>query len=284
MGLRRLDPDEWIELDGNRDSELRLKDELFATRHDEVVAALPEATEASAELLEVLLAHLTTRWPELYRCDASGVHDLGTGLTTDLERLHPIEAAARLVQDDLCVMIRCGGGFVLGAAAVCFPSRWRLADKIGRSLARIHAPVPGYAESIGAPVDRFFAGISEDRPMWRLNWTLVDSPDLFLPYIASEDGGAGVLAPAVTDVGDVVRLRVERQTLRLLPRSGAVVFTIRTYVRSIRELVAGHPDLAASLAAILPTVPEANVAYRGWGRLRPALLDWLAAEGAGSSG
>jgi hypothetical protein len=49
-------------------------------------------------------------------------------------------------------------------------------------------------------------------------------------------------------------------------------------VRSVRELVAREPDLAASLAAILPTVPEANVAYRGWGRLAPALLEWLSAE------
>lgn len=56
-----------------------------------------------------------------------------------------------------------------------------------------------------------------------------------------------------------MRLRVERQTLRRLPRSGAVVFTIRVYLTPLAEL--GHGE-AGRLAAAIRGVKEQDVVYR----------------------
>jgi hypothetical protein len=56
-----------------------------------------------------------------------------------------------------------------------------------------------------------------------------------------------------------MRLRVERQTLRRLPRSGAVVFTIRVYLTPLKELGRGE---AGRLAAAIRGVKEQDVVNR----------------------
>ena len=66
-----------------------------------------------------------------------------------------------------------------------------------------------------------------------------------------------------------MRLRVERQTLRRLPRSGAIVFTIRVYLTPLAEL---GPGEAGRLAAAIRGVKEQEVVYRWvWGFL-PSFL------------
>ena len=47
---------------------------------------------------------------------------------------HPIEWAARGVQEDLCLLERDDTGWRFTAAAVCFPTRWSPAEKVGLGL------------------------------------------------------------------------------------------------------------------------------------------------------
>ena len=56
-----------------------------------------------------------------------------------------------------------------------------------------------------------------------------------------------------------VRVRVERQTLRRLPRTGAIVFTIRVYLTPLADL---GPGEAERLAAAIRGVREQEVVYR----------------------
>src|SRR6185369_15328865 len=82
----------------------------------------------------------------------------------------------------------------------------------------IHAPVPAYADELAARVDRFLDRL--DRPVWRRNWFIHDSPELHLP-----EPPVHLPTPRVPDD---LWLRSERQTLRRLPSTGAVLFTIGT--------------------------------------------------------
>lgn len=52
-----------------------------------------------------------------------------------------------------------------------------------------------------------------------------------------------------------VRLRVERQTLRRLPKTGAIVFTIRVYLTPLVELVK-EPDVPGRLASAIRSWPD----------------------------
>ena len=140
----------------------------------------------------------------------------------------PLELAGRLVQEDLCLIQLDGDGPIFTAATLCFPSRWRLMEKIGKPLSAVHGPVPLYADRLGRPVDRFMRHLKPGHIASRLNWSLLDDPALFQPGGKWRiEGGSDITAE---NAGDRVFLRVERQTLRRLPVSGAVLFGIRVHV------------------------------------------------------
>jgi dimethylamine monooxygenase subunit A len=250
MGLRPLEVSRWIEVGDDAAAQRAEKARLLREHAGDVVAITPDAMGACAELFATLRDHLTEHHGEL--------------TTTVDEREHPLVAASRLVAEDLCVLEAGGAGWTLTAAVVCFPSRWRLTDKIGTTVDAIHGPVPGYAPTIGAPTRAFFDRLSVERPVWRLNWTLLDDPALFQPAPGR---------PAAAADPAALIFRVERQTLRRLVRSGAVVFTIRTYVSRATDLVARHPEFADDVLAALTSAPEDSLAYKGWVGLAPRWAD-----------
>jgi hypothetical protein len=272
MGIKALDLQAWIEVDEHFVDQLAERRRLLAERKAEVLAALPESWAGQEELLALLLDHLPARFPDHYRRLDGRIDNRATGERFDLEawRAAPLELAGRLVQEDLCLMQRGEDGYRLVAAALCFPAHWRLADKLGRPLRAIHGPVPGFGERLAAPVDRFFANIQVERPVWRLNWSLVDTPTLFLP---PEHRGQAREAAAARP-GEELWLRVERQTLRRLPRSGDVVFGIHTYVAPLAEAV-DSTEAAQALAARIREMPEPMARYKSIWPVREPLLAWL---------
>jgi hypothetical protein len=274
MGLLNLDLAEWIEIDANFVAELRLKRELLGARQEACFLALPGSEPGGAETLALLAEHLPARFPETYRRDGDRLRILPLDESWDLRRtdLHPLDLAARLVQEDLCLMRAEGDAYVLATLSVCFPSRWRIAEKLGKKLTAIHTPVAFYEEKLARPVDRFFSLLKEDKPVQRLNWNLLDDPALFQP------GGHNRKErdPGITDenAGERLFIRVERQTLRRLPRTGDVLFGIRTYVRPLAT-IADRPEECRRLAAAIRALPDATFRYKSLPVFADAALGWL---------
>lgn len=284
MGLMPLDLKDWIEPDTRCAVELKEKERLFTERHDEVFAALPEAAPGSAETLALLVEHLPIRFPELYKRSGNQLDNLATGQRWEIHTtpLHPLDLAGRLVQEDLCLMQRQAHTQVyhLVGASLCFPTRWRLADKIGQPLNTIHAPIPGYAEQLASTMDKFFDRLKVEKPVWRLNWALMDDPTLFQPTGHGRTGTSTDITPE--NAGDTLWLRMERQTLRRLPHTHDILFTIRVHVRPLAQL-ATQPDRAIQLAAALRALPPPMRRYKSLSPFIEAVLTWLdrAAENSG---
>jgi hypothetical protein len=273
MGLMPLAAAEWLEPDGSFAADLGAKRTLLATRHDEVFAALPDAYAASAELLALLADHLPRHHGDLYDRDGDRLENRATGERWDLaaSELHPLDLAGRLAQEDFCLLLNDGATYRLVGATLCSPSRWRLADKLGRPLAAVHAPVPGYEAKLAQPVDRFLTFLKPGKLVWRLNWGIHDDPAPFQP----ERMPPRTITAA--NAGDELCLRVERQTLRRLAATDAVVFTIRTHIAALATAIAGREN-AASLAAALRDMPADSARYKGIAPFMAPLLAWLDAR------
>ncbi len=269
MGLRRLEPDDWLRVDDAHDAQMRLRDRLLAERRAEVAAALPGSEAGCAETLALLLEFLPERFPERWTRDGQVMVDRRNGRRVALDGEPPLVIAGRLVQEDLCLMRKGPDGYELSAAVLCFPSHWRLAEKLGRPMAGIHAPVPAFGERLGPTVDRFMAGLDADRPVWRVNWSITETDELFLPG----DRAQRAFDPA-EPVGSGLFLRLERQTLRRLPQSGDILFTIHTSVRPLGDAIV-RPDHAAALAARIREMPERMSRYKGFHLMGMPLLAWL---------
>jgi len=263
IGARVLDLAQWIEVDADYAADLAEKRRLLREAPTQVLACLPQGLAGSREVLALLESHLPRYFPAL----TPSVESAG-------ETLHPIAKAALKVQEDLCVMSLAQGEWVLTAAAVCFPNRWDLTSKIGRSLMGIHQPVPHYAEKIGAATDSLFHKLSAERPLWRLNWSIVDTPALHQPVPVPVPDALRLVNE---HLADNLWFRRERQTLRKLPQSGDILFTIRTYVHSLAETVRRVPDFRAQLAASMTGLDAAMVDYKGWVGIREALERWAQA-------
>jgi hypothetical protein len=96
----------------------------------------------------------------------------------------------------------------------------------------------------------------------RRNFTIHELPDLFAPVTLSPQG---VTPPEQW-------LRSERQTLRRLSRSDAVLFTIKTDQVQLKDL---DNDTRAQLAARLRAEPADLIGYRDLTDRLPALLEYL---------
>jgi hypothetical protein len=76
------------------------------------------------------------------------------------------------------------------------------------------------------------------------------------------------------DVGSRIWLRVERQTLRRLPQSGAIAFGIRIHQQPLGDL-APEPAVLSRLAAAVDAMPEPTFEYKGLRFFAASLHAWI---------
>lgn len=250
VGTKPLDVAHWLPHDRETAPTIAMKRALLATRRDDVVALYPGGEAAAQEAARLV-------------GDYAGVQIGASGLDALVE-------AALLVADDLTVLTpSADGGLTFVAGVVCSPSRWRIASKMGQDMLAVHRPVARYAEHLGPPVDTLLRRLSVERPLWRSNWTLEDHPALFQPE-----------SPPAPLVDDPARLwvRMERETLRRLPDTGGVLFTIRGFQQPLTDYVRGGPDRAATMHALISRLPDDVARYKSIAPYREQVLDWLASQ------
>lgn len=256
MGTRALADDEWLLRDDLSRDEVLLRRLLLAEQRDLVYACTPYAEGPAleaADLVDQWLAH-------------HGNIDLPAP-----EESPPLARAGALVQEDLCLMVRHHGAWHLEGAVLCFPSLWVLAEKLGRPTALVHEPVPYYAEELSQRVDTFLDRLVPGKPVWRRNFSLWPAMLLWAPChaldpVLHEEGAPGESGPREW-------LRSERQTLRRLPETGAILFTIRVQCTPV-SLLAHRPDRGRDLAAWL-RAPAGEFRRRQMGARSDSLLAWL---------
>jgi hypothetical protein len=278
MDLVTLPESAWFEFDDRYADEMAEKRRLLSTVRNDVFAAMPESDDARRETLEVVARTLTHHHPDWFGWKGSTVSNHLTEESWDIRVGDPLDLAGRLVQEDLCIIQNHEEGPVFTAATLCFPSRWRLLDKIGKPLAAVHGPVPLYADRLRGPVDRFMRHVKPGHIVSRLNWSLLDDPALFQP------GGKWRVEASENmtqeNAGSRVYLRVERQTLRRLAASGAVLFGIRVHVYPLIQII-DRPERAVELIGAIDALPADVQHYKSLLPFRQPLLEWLGCMSAG---
>lgn len=170
-----------------------------------------------------------------------------------------LEEAASLVSDDLCILEEeRRGDWRLTAGVLCAPTFWRLPERTGLDLGGLHGPVPGGDPELAARIGRIFTGLQPGKPLQRLNWTVQVGPERHTPERPSVRGR----------VSEDLHLRVERQTVRKLEQTGAVIFTIRICVDPLLPLFA-VPETREAFEDAWLGAPKIVRAYKCWDELEP---------------
>ncbi len=235
LGTRPLDLDDWIEFGPDGDAWVAEKAAVMRDHADTAFAVVDGIEPDCGEIADALVEHLGRSSP-----------DRSVGLDPSL---HPLDAAARLVPDDLVVMVEREGHLVFGGGSVCFPNRWDLRSKLGRSIADVHAPVARLNDQLEQAVDSFFDRLEPDRSFWRLGWGILDTAAGYTPI-----DGTAAPRPERPTIDDL-HVRVERETLRRFPVHRSVLFTIRTYVAPLTTVLA-DPDDRQAIVRIVDAMPD----------------------------
>lgn len=192
------------------------------------------------------------------------------GRTWGLGIVNDTVALARTWEPDVLLLSPDEAGvFTLRGGALCFPTGWALAEKIGRPLHEIHAPVPGLNPSIGSAIDRFLRSLKPSTAFLRDNWGIAASDELNL------HPARGIPRPMLPVVLRDLWLRVEHQALVALPSGAGIIFGIRLSLYRLDE-VRADPVVAAHLARALQTMSAELLRYKGLLDVRDALIAALA--------
>ena len=277
IGVRPLDIQDWIEVDANLPAYLNEKARHYRDDRAQVIVSEENSIKAQSEVLNLLSEHLCEGYPHIYRKTSHGIDILNGQFSVSLEdnTLPPLAIAAKLVQEDLVLMSPSADGWRLVAASLCFPSAWNLLEKFGHPLHKVHAPVPGFGTGTrnASVIDRMFDNLRAEQPVMRWNWSLHEDGELHHP--TSHSGSESRFGNG--DIGGHVFLRVERQTLRKLPVSGDIIFTVRIYLDplEILEKISEGPTLATLISQQLVSLSGDEMRYKGIEGDLPRLVERL---------
>jgi dimethylamine monooxygenase subunit A len=223
-----------------------------------------EGEDAEGPRKQALLAGGESVWGETEgsrpaQAEVRALVEQATGATAD-PALPPLWGASLICADDLCLM-ELSDAWRLSAVSLCSGTFFTAADALGKSLEELHGPVPGFGDRFLKVVERMFHAVQPGVVMERRNWTVAASGDLYLPRSGPVLESLGEIDPALA--GDRLFVRVERQTVRKLPKTGAVIFTIRIWRHPLSALRGDPARLAAFADAWRGLAPE----VRGYKRL-----------------
>lgn len=249
-GLSPIPESLWLRPDPEHAANMANRAAVLRAHPDDVLRADDASRPAQAEALRLIEASL-------------GGQATDTG-APDIAR------AGTLLADDLVIMEKRDGEWRATALLLTAPTFFSACEAFGRNLFALHEPVPGNAPddfSIGlsARIGALFDRMPVGQPFQRFNWTLQCGGERYAPDGAAHRTRAATLGPEAS--ARALHLRVERQTVRRLPETGTVLFTIRI---AMDPLPALPPQLLAALAEAWRAADDEARRYKRWSPLDEA--------------
>src|SRR6266403_2065743 len=232
--------------------------------------ALPHMMSSQWDCLELIMESLARDYPAHFSLSKQGNGWHWINRPLEIDQRFTFGDAATLPREPLDYITRQAQG------------DWSLDFDLGMTFKEWHGPVP-LAHELGV-FDRalkFLLNLRLGQPVRRLHWTTTIHPRLDTSPANSPHWGRDRATVTAQNAGDLVHLRVELQGLWRLPRSNAIVFGVRCYLISLREL-ATVPKWARRVHRVLRDLHPALVDYKGLTRYRDAAVAWLAPFDDGS--
>ncbi|KAL2812378.1 hypothetical protein BJX63DRAFT_247095 [Aspergillus granulosus] len=275
MSLTKLEPDWWLELENTYKERIAQRKELFAKHGSSVLSALPGSELACKELMEMVLQFLCARYPQYFSLVDNRILKNGIlGTEQDIRAKPPLEILMDNVPEDFGIMLRDDktGNYFLRAGVICSSMGWNVGTKIGLQLHQIHDPIPDYKEKMQFSMDRFFTKMPSDKPIQRGSWGLEIGQPLYMPAGDPHEKLRTFQDPNLK-VEDCY-LRVDWQTLRRLPLSGAIVFNFKALFTPVTEF-RDEPCVPALLKKVMTEGKENLMKYKCTWHIEHVLLSKL---------
>ena len=247
--------------------------------------SLPDSLPAQRELRERVTKHLLADHPRSFERSGSMIRSLITGQKLDLhdDSPEPLLQLSHLIEEDFMLLDMLGGTPRITAASNAYSTSGRLVASVGHDMAWAHELVPRLTDKLGGRINQVIGSIHAASPCERFNWQLTPMATVFFPHDDPHAANAAAMHAAVETLrhdpdraGELLWMRVERQTLSRLPDSNAVAFSLHTYSDPLSCLQSDVESLRAILA-LLRNYPEERWKYSEMDIVREPLMIWLEA-------
>ncbi|WP_421694810.1 heme-dependent oxidative N-demethylase family protein [Aestuariivirga sp.] len=283
IGLRPMDMAQWLDTGSDHADFMAAKRARLNGRPPLYYQSLERSRPAQSELLRVVAENLLANHGTVYSGDGPLVRDHLDGTRHNLadETQEPLEILGNLVEEDFVLFAAEEGGDIVTAASNAYTSSGRIVSCVGRNMRFAHDPVPGLNEQLGARIDRVIGNVQPGKPVVRFNWFVTPIASRLFPersHAANIEAAEQVAQALVQDfrkAGELLWLRVERQTFVRLPETGALAFGIHTYSHPL-STVADDVEGLAAMDRLLAAYSEDRLRYGGMLATRDPIRRWIA--------
>jgi hypothetical protein len=285
LGLRRIRPESWILIGAEHAEMMRQKSARLAEHQSFYYGSIPESLPAQRELRERVTSHLLSDYPQSFQRNGSVISSLLTGRAVDLadESTEPLLQLSYLIEEDFMLLDDIGGATQITAASNAYSTSGRLVASVGHDVAWAHVPVPGLTQKLGGRINQVLDSIHPAIPCERFNWQLTPMATVFFPHQDPHAANAAAMRSVVQTLrqdpgraGELLWIRVERQTLSRLPATNAVAFSLHTYSDPLSSVQSDVHSVRAILA-LLNAYSEERWKYSEMDIVREPLMSWLEA-------
>ena len=119
MGLRKLNVETWLSVDKNYMTQHRIRTGILADKTNKVLQCLPGSEDACLEVLDLVVDHLTNKYPAMYKVieedgNSRRIENMESGEVFGLQPLvvgmASLETVARLVSEDINILKKGSNG------------------------------------------------------------------------------------------------------------------------------------------------------------------------------
>jgi len=280
LGLRACRKEQWILLSGGYAGVMNEKRARLRHRA-RFYGALPRSLPAQRELVRLVSGHLVKDHAAAFERTGEVLTSRIDGTRVTLTDDEPLWQLSHLIEEDFMLLEQHGGALIITAASNAYSSSGRLVAAVGHDVPWAHLPVPALTEKLGTRINRVLGSVHEASPCERFNWAVTPMGTLFFPADDPHQANAAAMRGVLADLrhdpgraGDLLFIRVERQTLTRLPETRAVAFSLHTYSDPL-SCVAGDADSARAMLRLLEAYSPERWHYSEMDIVREPLLAYL---------
>lgn len=305
MGIRKLDPQEWLLIEPTYLNRIENKSKIVSNTHPgyppdkdlakNTVFVTEEAVPAIREFYDIVVNYMRDKYPMYFKDAKNGkIFNSITGnylparaddLTNPRDLLIIL---ANNIEEDFLILLKDparedennGTEYFFKAGVFAFAAGFNPNDRFNMPLTFVHHPVPGYESKLKLSMNRFFNRMEPGQFVTRSNFSVQTHSKLYVDdqnkgHQLKEGEKQVALDPATLDFDKQVHYRSERQALTKLPKSNAVVFTIRTYLLPMSTIKKEDKEVRERLIGAIKGLPEDISLYKRAAEWGPAVIEYL---------
>ncbi|KAI5965592.1 uncharacterized protein KGF55_000954 [Candida pseudojiufengensis] len=302
MGIKNLNYQDWLLIEPTYLNRIENKFKIINNCHPDypidkdtrssTLFITDEAYEAVIEFYNIVMNYMLVKYPTCFSSNETEITNLITNESYPRfgKGINPLKLQEYLVEnieEDFIILLKDptkiheknGEEYFFKAGVFAFAAGFDPLERFNKPLTFIHERIPGYVEKLKLSMNKFFNRISSNQFVTRSNWS-IQSHNKF--YVDDNNKGHNLPEDHIQKPIPYNEMkfneyyyRSERQVLTKLPKTEAIVFTIRTYLIPLSEVKAEGKEVRERLIGGIKGFPEDIARYKRASEWGPSIIQYL---------